>query len=364
MGIRIRSGLAEFKPYSPGALGSIPLETHRLAANENLHGPSPDALTAASEVLQRSHLYPDPFSNSVCEALAKYYGVQKDWFLVAPGSDSIIRMAANIMIGSPEDEILFADPSFVTYGELETLYGGRAVRVPLDYTNTHDIEGMLAAISGKTRLAFIANPNNPTGTTVDFRRLLRFAGALPSDALLVIDEAYYEYAEVDSGHCDGFRIADRFDNVLCLRTFSKAFGLAGLRCGYAYGSPELIRALRTVLPAFSVGCPAQAAAIASLRAPKHMRAAVDYNRRMLPLYTNQLERLGARCSESKANFVYAEFDYPTQEVSSKLAESGVLVRDGSVFGRPNAMRVTVGTEVHLEALIKAFEGCGVRSVSP
>lgn len=362
MGIRIRSGLAKFKPYSPGAGAPVSPNAYRLAANENLHGPSVKAIRAAEGALERAHLYPDPFSDGVRDALARYYGVGKEWFFVAPGSDAIIRMAAQIMIGSPEDEILFADPSFVTYGELETLYGGRAVRISLDYTNTHDLEAMLAAISDRTRLAFIANPNNPTGTTVDFRRLSRFAGALPSDALLVIDEAYYEYAEVDAGHCDGFRIADRFDNVLCLRTFSKAFALAGLRCGYAYGSPDIIRALRSVLPAFSVSSPAQAAAIASLEDPKHMRAAVDYNRRMIPLYTSELENNGARCSDSRANFVYAEFDYPTEELARKLAESGVLVRDGSVFGRPNAIRVTVGMEVHLEALARALADCGARSV--
>lgn len=320
-------------------------------------------MAAAKESLERAHLYPEPFCDSVRDALAKYYGVDRGWFLVAPGSDSIIRMAAHLMISGPDDEILFAEPSFVTYGELATLYGGREAKVPLDYALTHDLEAMSMAITSKTRLCYIANPNNPTGTTLDRRRLARFAGAFPSDALLVIDEAYFEYAQVDPAHCDGFTIADRFDNVLCLRTFSKAFGMAGLRCGYAYGNPDILRALRAVLPAFSVAIPAQAAAIASLQDDKHMLASVDYNRRMLPLYKSGLESVGARCSESRANFVYAEFDFATQELARKMASSGVLVRDGTVFGRPNALRVTVGTETHLDAVLQAFADHRVRSLS-
>lgn len=360
MGLRIRPNIAKMRPYSPGKSASevsreLGLsETFKLASNENPLGTSPAVSETIRRYAESVHLYPDAAAFELTEALSRKFGMASRQVFLGNGSDECIRLLTTILSGGPDDEIMAGDPSFISYHDAANLAGATMVKVPLDSAYRHDLTAMARAITDRTRLIFIANPNNPTGTIVHREEFDAFLADVPESVLVVLDEAYYEFARVDPRCPDGVEYVKSHTNVCALRTFSKTYGLAGLRCGYGFGPLELVDAVQRARPAFNVNSLAQVAAIAALGDEAHLARTVANNREGLTRLAEILRKTGIETPESFANFVYFELDRPTQPIYEALLREGIIIRTGAPFGRPNAIRVSVGTPSEIDAFESAW----------
>ena len=342
--------MADLPAYTPGKTvpGAI-----KLASNETVHGPLPSvraAITAATETINR---YPDNGHVELKEHLAGFLSrdgdVPPERIAVGCGSVSLCQQLIQITC-SVGDEVVFGWRSFEVYPLQVRVAGATPVQVPLR-GHTFDLDAMLAAVTERTRLIFVCNPNNPTSTVVDPDELARFVAAVPPDILVVIDEAYVEYIR-DGMLPDSLGLALRYPNVVVLRTFSKAYGLAGLRVGYAVGDPEVITALGKVYVPFTASTVSQAAAIASLQAAEELLArtedVVDERRRV----SSALRRLGYTVPDSQANFVWLPLGELTPDFAAQAAaEARVLVRP---YGNEGA-RVSIGAAEENDALLTFAE---------
>ncbi len=317
----------------PGAL--------KLASNESTPGPLPSVVGAIAAAAQGVNRYPDNGSVAVREALAERLGVTAEQVSVGCGSVSLCQQLV-LATCSPGDEVLFAWRSFEAYPLVALVAGANPVRVPLAPGHVHDLDAMLAAITGRTRLVLVCNPNNPTGTAVGRGELERFLDAVPSNVLVVLDEAYIEYLRAedfaDGDLPDGIALGRGRANVVVLRTFSKAYGLAGLRIGYAVGSPEVIATVSKVYIPFSVNSLAQAAALASLGAEAELLERTDVVVAERERVRAALLAAGYEVPRTHANFVWLHLGGNAAEFSTRCAEAGVLVRPFAGEG----VRVTVG----------------------
>lgn len=343
---RLRPELADLPAYTPGKTvpGAI-----KLASNETVDGPLPSvrqAIVAATETINR---YPDNGHVELKEHLARFLSKDRaigpEHIAVGCGSVSLCQQLIQIT-SSVGDEVLFGWRSFEVYPLQVRVAGAVPVQVPLR-DDTFDLEAMLAAITDRTRLIFVCNPNNPTSTVVDPDELARFVAAVPPDVLVVIDEAYVEYIR-DGLLPDSLGLAARHPNVVVLRTFSKAYGLAGLRVGYAVGDPEVIAALSKVYVPFTASTVSQAAAVASIAAADELMArteAVVAERRRV---STELRKLGYTFPPSQANFVWLPLGERTAEFAAAAAEARVLVRP---YGTDGA-RVTIGAPGENDAFLR------------
>ncbi len=317
----------------PGAL--------KLASNETSPGPLPSVVGAIAAAAQGVNRYPDNGAMAVREALAARLGVGVEQVAVGCGSVSLCQQLV-LATCSPGDEVLFAWRSFEAYPLVALVAGAVPVRVPLDAGHTHDLDAMLAAITDRTRLVMVCNPNNPTGTAMGRSELERFLDAVPRNVLVVLDEAYVEYLRAeDFGEGDlpdGVALGRSRANVLVLRTFSKAYGLAGLRIGYAVGSPEVIATVSKVYIPFSVNSLAQAAALASLDVEAELLERTEVVVAERGRVRDTLLTAGYTVPETHANFVWLDLGVNTTEFSTRCAEAGVLVRPFAGEG----VRVTIG----------------------
>jgi histidinol-phosphate aminotransferase len=357
--VRFRDAITDLVPYEPGKPAEELMRERgldrciKLASNEGPWGPVPaaaDAIIAATSSLNR---YPDGAGVLVREAIAAHHGVTPQEVVLGHGADAIINNLSLAML-EPGDEVVFGWPSFPSYFLDAKMMGAVSVMVPLDAAHTYDLDAMLEAITDRTRIVYVCNPNNPTGTMVARDQLASFLAAVPKHVLVVIDEAYFEYVQrtdYPDGIVDGYAAGH---NVLVLRTFSKIYGLAGLRIGYAIAHPDIALAINKVRNAFDVTAPAQAAAIASLGAQDVIRErAVANNAGRIEL-TNAFREMGLRPVESVTNFVCVELDTPGRELYEELLGHGIIVRPLDPFGMPQAIRVTVGTPEENAAAIAAF----------
>ncbi|BBY58191.1 histidinol-phosphate transaminase [Mycolicibacterium sarraceniae] len=333
MTARLRPELAELPAYTPGktVLGAV-----KLASNETVHGPLPSvraAIAAAAETINR---YPDNGYVELKEHLAKHVDFAPEHIAVGCGSVSLCQQLIQIT-SSVGDEVLFGWRSFEIYPLQVRVAGATAVQVPLrDYT--FDLDAMLAAITDRTRLIFVCNPNNPTGTVVDPDELARFVAAVPSDILIAIDEAYVEYIR-DGMLPDSLGLARNHPNVVVLRTFSKAYGLAGLRIGYAVGDPGIITALGKVYVPFAATTVSQAAAIASVNAAKELLARTDAVVSERRRVCATLTEAGYTFPPPQANFVWLPLSpEQTPDFVEQAAAARVLVRPYGTDG----VRVSIG----------------------
>ena len=324
----------------------------KLASNESPRGPSPQAIAAIEAAAPGLQLYPDGAAYDLIGALSRHWGVERDQLIVGNGSDEIIQLLG-IAFLEPGDEVLTAEPSFVRYEAAAQLNQAEYVGVPLrDFT--YDLEAMAERLSPRTRIIFIANPNNPTGTMVGGAELNRFLDQVPERALVALDEAYFEYVE-EADYPRSLDYLGEGRNVIVLRTFSKIYALAGLRVGYGIARPEIIQALHQVREPFNVNALAQAAAVASLGDPGHVERARQSNRSGLRYYCEQFQRLGLDYVPSCANFVLLDVGRDCREVYEGLLRQGVIVRTGDIFGLPTHLRVTVGTPSQNERFIGALQ---------
>ena len=331
----------------------------KLASNENPFGPSPRAVEAARHALAGVHSYPDGGSVALRDALAGRFSLARDNVAVGNGSDEIILLLALAYLERGDEAVLAAPPYSIHRSAVLTA-GGVAVGVPLrDYV--HDLDAMAAAVTARTRLIFLANPHNPTGTAVDPSHLHRFAAGMPSHALLVVDEAYLDFAD-DALRHSARDLLDEYPNVVTLRTFSKAYGLAGLRAGYALAHPGVVATLDRIRPPFGLNAVAQAAALAALDDVEHVAHVIAQTRAGRARLMEIARRHDCEAIPSQANFVLMNVG-DSMGLAAALLRHGVIVRPGENLGVPGWIRVSVGTSPDLE-LFEAALDTYIRSVTP
>ena len=344
-------------PYEPGKpIEEVEREygianSVKLASNENPLGPSPKALAAIRERLGQLNLYPDGDCYYLKQALSRKLGVAPEQLIFGNGSNEIIELAARTFM-RPGDEAVMAEQAFVVYQLIVQAVGGRSRAVPLkDFT--HDLHALTGAISPRTRLVFLANPNNPTGTIFRRSEWERFLSEVSRDVLLIVDEAYFEYVE-DAAYPDSLRYHAADRAILTLRTFSKLYGLAGLRIGYGIGSTELVSLMQRVRQPFNVNAPAQWAALAALEDAEHVQRSLEVNRQGLAYLQGEFQRLGLAFVPSHANFILLRVGNG-QAFFQQLLKQGVIVRPMAGYRFPEHVRVTVGTTEENRRFIAALE---------
>lgn len=341
-----RPQVLKLVPYSPGRpIEEVQREfglddVLKLASNENPLGPSPLAVEAIRETLQGLHRYPDGGCHSLREALGKRLMVQPEQLCVGNGSNELLELVTRAFVG-PEDEAVMGYPAFIVYRSVCQAVGCQIREVPLKEF-THDLHGILQAVTSRTKLVFLGNPNNPTGTCVAPSDLNNFVEELPSHVILVVDEAYREYLPRHL-QPDLLRYIREGRYLLVLRTFSKAYGLAGLRVGYGVGSREMMEILNRVRQPFNVNTVAQRAALAALDDSAHLEETVRITEAGRRSLQSRLEELGLSYVPSVTNFILTNVGVKGVAVASALFRRGVIVRSMEGYGLPTYIRVTVGT---------------------
>ena len=325
--------------------GLDPSAVIKLASNENPLGPSPLGLAAAHKALDNCHLYPDGGCTFLREKLAKKWALEPGNFVIGNGSNEVMILLAQAFL-RPGDEVVFGSQAFIVYKLATMLFGATPVEVPMPGYR-HDLKAMRAAVTAKTRLVFLASPNNPTGGTDDPADILAFAASLPEDVIFCLDEAYTEYLEASA---DLRPLMKSGRKVVLSRTFSKAYGLAGLRVGYLMGSTEVCGLLNRVRQPFNVNLPALAAAEAALDDDAFVRRTREVNAAGIAQLSAGLKQLGFAFIDGKANFLAAQIP-KAEEAFTTLQKAGVIVRPLRGYGMTGWLRLTVGTEAQNARLL-------------
>lgn len=336
-----------------GAYGSSSIPAHdaqssliKLNANESAYGPSPKALAAMREALERGHLYPDDGSAALRQKLAERHGVRPDQVLISNGTTALLGVIARTLL-RPGLNAVTSECSFISYPMVTQAVGAELITTPLR-EGGYDLDALLAAIHPSTRVVFLANPNNPTGTLVDADTVDRFLERVPPQVIVVLDEAYCDYAEHFAVHrkvnySRSLEHVKRDRNVVVLRTFSKAHGLAGVRVGFGIGPAELMTYFARVQDVFAVSALAQAAALAALEDDAHVQFAVEQNSHQVERMAQDLKVLGFEALPTWANFLTFDVRQDAREFARRLRREGVLIRPLGAWGAPTHIRVTLGT---------------------
>jgi histidinol-phosphate aminotransferase len=348
-------------PSYPAAGGyQLPAEVAQMASNESPDPPIPAVVEAIQRALPTLNRYPDPEGKKLRRALSDRYGVSAEKIALGNGSCDVLLAAGEALL-EPGAELVYAWPSFSVYPHLAAASGGRAITVDLDAGEAHDLDAMAAEITVATRLVIVCNPNNPTSTAVPFDAIAAFLEKVPRHIAVVLDEAYCEFNLLDDPDAT-LDLLPRFPNLVLLRTFSKVYGLCGLRVGFALcGSVDFKRAVDQVRQPFYCNAAAQAAATEALKHQDEVAERVERAVASRLQIDAGLRDLGIEPAESQANFAW--FDLPGDEpaeieddVVRGLAERGVLVRAGSALGKPGALRVTYGTPADNDKFLHALRG--------
>ena len=353
MSLHVHPDIAALSPYVPGKpieelQRELGLErVIKLASNENPLGPSPKALAVLNEGAATLHRYPDGGAYRLREALADRWKVSSDHIILGNGSDEILGLLARTFL-APGDEAVMADHTFVIYKMEVTAAHGKAVTVPLKQWR-HDLHAMADAVTPRTRLLFVCNPNNPTGTMVSAGEVDRLLARVPEHVIVVFDEAYFEYVR-SSEFPDSMAYVKQGRNAIVLRTFSKIYGLAGLRIGYGVTTPEITNFLNRVRPPFNANSMAQRAALAAMSDDEHVAKSRAVNEAGMEQVVNGLRALGFSPIPSEANFVYVDVRQDGREVFEALLRQGVIVRH--IEGR--MVRVTIGRAEENQGFLTAL----------
>ncbi len=330
-----------------GIQGSV-----KLASNENALGPSPKAVDAIKGALDGLHRYPDGSGYYLKESLAAFYDLNPENLIIGNGSNEIIELIFRTFL-LPGDEVVVARPTFVVYELVAQASRGTSVVVPLK-DMSYDLESMLKKITPRTRFIFIANPNNPTGTIIKRNEFESFLSSVPDDIIVVLDEAYCEYV-TDSEFPSGIEYRNRGKMVVVLRTFSKIYGLAGLRIGYGIANTELINNMNKVRQPFNVNSLAQIGARAALNDRKHVEMSRENNRNGIDYLFDELQNLGYFCLPTQANFFLIKVGNNAAEIYERLLRKGVIVRPMKGYCLDEYIRVTVGLPEENRKFIVAFQ---------
>jgi histidinol-phosphate aminotransferase len=349
-----QTGILDIAAYVPGASGDSSGKSIKLSSNESPLGPSPAALEAYRTAAGSIERYPDGSAAALRKALAATYGLNADRIVCGAGSDEILSLIAAAYLG-PGTESLFTEHGFLVY-KIATLARGATPVLAPERDLVTDVDAMLARVTDRTRVVFLANPNNPAGTYLPFDEVRRLHRGLPGHVLLVLDTAYAEYVRRNDYEA-GVELASSAQNVVMARTFSKAYGLAGLRIGWAYGPAAVIDVLNRIRGAFNVSAPAIAAATAALDDQAHVDRAVAHNDRWLPKLTAALRELRLEVTPSVGNFVLAGFGSAKAAADADrfLQARTIYVRPMAAYAMPDRLRITIGTDDENAALLAALQ---------
>jgi histidinol-phosphate aminotransferase len=332
-------------------LGLDPGGIIKLASNENPLGPSRLGLAAMRQALKQVNLYPDGNAFYLKQKLAAKLGVTPANLVLGNGSNEVIEMVGHALL-APGAEVVVSQFCFAVYPIVTALFGAKLVVVPAK-NHAHALDAMLAAITPNTRIVFVANPNNPTGTTAGREELARFVNAVPADVLLALDEAYIEFLDEPLDLLPEIRSGSK-PNLLLMRTFSKIYGLAGLRIGYGIGHPDFIAALEKIRQPFNINSVAQAGALAALDDTKHVEKTRKVNSRGLKLYARTFRKLGLEFIPSQANFILVRVG-DGQRVFVGLQKLGVIVRPMGGYQLPEWIRISIGTPKENKRCLEALK---------
>ena len=347
--------IGELKPYEPGRpIEEVERELGirgavKLASNENPLGPSPLAVAAVQEAVASVHRYPDGGCSELRARLSSHMGLPGDQFIFGSGADEILELVAKTFL-SPGDEAVMPWPSFAMYPIVVKGMGGVPVTVPLDASLGHDFAGLLSQINDKTKLLFLCNPNNPTGTSFGADEFSEFISAVPENVIVVIDEVYIEFAR-RSDFPDSLALIAERPATLAMRSFSKLYGLAGLRVGYGIGSPEMVDLLERARHPFNVNSLAEVGACAALADQDHVRRTLEMNAEGVDYLTGELTDMGYEVFPTDTNFILVRMG---SGFDQRLLEKGLIVRPMAGFGLEGHVRISIGLPEENEKLVKAL----------
>ncbi len=351
-----RPGILDIAPYVGGRshIDGV-AKTYKLSSNESALGASPKAVEAFQSVAHGLDLYPEGSAKILRDAIAGHYGLDANRIVCGNGSDELLTMLAAAYL-RPGDEVLFSEHAFLVY-RIAAL-ANSAVPVVVKERNLRvDVDAMLAAVTPRTRLVYLANPNNPTGTYLAHDEVRRLHAGLSADMLLIVDAAYAEYVRRNDYEA-GIELVSTFPNVVMTRTFSKIYGLAGLRVGWAYCPADIAGILNRIRGPFNVSVPAQKAAAAALFDRAHVEASFAHNEKWRAWLADEIRRLGLRVDDSVGNFVLihfgAEKGRTAQDADEFLCKRGVILRGVTGYGLPDCLRLTIGPEEANRAVVAAL----------
>ena len=358
-----RPGVLSISPYVPGK-SSAPgvAKVFKLSSNETPLGPSPKAIEAYRTVGAHLEDYPDGAATELREAIASAFGLDPDRIVCGAGSDDLLNLLARAYLADG-DEAIHTTHGFLVY-PIATLSAGAKPVVAAEKAYTADVDAILGAVTAKTKIVFLANPNNPTGTYIPFDEVKRLHRGLPPHVILVLDGAYAEYVRRNDYEA-GIELVATSDNVVMCRTFSKIHGLAALRLGWMYGPAHIVDAVNRIRGPFNVNAPAIAAGVAAVADTAHQERSREHNTRWLAWLSDEIGKLGLTVTPSVANFVLIHFPATpgktAKEADAYLTARGLILRQVGGYGLPNALRMSVGTEEANRLMVKSlteFLGAG------
>lgn len=342
-----RKELAQFHPYVPGKpIEEVKreyglTEIEKLASNENQLGPSPKAIEAVAKAIKELNFYPEATAIDLKKDLSAYLGVQPENLVIGNGGEELLSIIAQTFINEG-DEVVVASPTFGIYSTTTSLLGARVVTVPFKDKN-YDIDGFLQAINDKTKLVYICNPNNPTGSIIAKEDMDKLFQNIPDDVVIILDEAYYEYAAENSEYTDGLDYLNKRENTVLLRTFSKIYGIAGLRIGYLITSEKIASEMNKAKLTFNVNRLAQEAARGALKDVEHREKTLQNNRNSLKMMEKFFDQMGFDYFKSYANYIFVDVKKHSKTIFEGLMKEGIIVRPGYFWGWDNWIRVSSGT---------------------
>ena len=353
-------GVAAIKPYQPGKpIEELEAELGitnaiKLASNENPRGPSPKVIKAIESILPEIPRYPDGGGIVLKRALAAKLAVAPEQITLGNGSNDILELVVRAF-ANEHNSVVFSEHAFAVYPLVTQAVGARSIVVP-DKNWAHDLEAMVESITSDTRVVFVANPNNPTGTWIRKNELEKFLQAVPLYVVIVLDEAYFEYA-MEADYPNGIEYLNAHPNLVVTRTFSKVYGLAGLRVGYGISSEAIGDLLNRIRQPFNVNSLAQAAALAALQDDVYVEQSKQLNHTELQCLYDEFEKMGLSYIKSSGNFVSVDFGRPANEIYDALLRQGVIVRPVANYGMSNHLRITVGIPEENDRLLNALRVC-------
>ncbi len=353
-----RAGILDIAPYVPGkSKASGTGKVHKLSSNESPLGASEAAKKAYAEAASKLELYPDGASTALRDAIGEVVGINPERIICGAGSDEILTLIANTYL-APGDEAIYSEFGFLVYPIAIRAAGATPVVAP-EKNLTTDVDAILARVTEKTKMVFLANPNNPTGTYIPFDEVRRLHAGLPSHVVLVLDAAYAEYVRRND-YESGIELVATSNNVIMTRTFSKIYGLANLRLGWCFGPAEMIDAMNRIRGPFNVSGPAMAAGIAAIRDRTFVEAAIAHNETWMAWTAAEIEKLGLKTTPSVGNFLLIHFPDEdgkrAADADAYLSEHGLILRMVANYGLPGALRLSIGTGEANKAVVAALAG--------
>jgi histidinol-phosphate aminotransferase len=349
-----KTGIDTIQAYVPGKSGAKTGKIFKLSSNESPLGPSPAAI-AAFENAGHSNLalYPDGGAAALRQAIAENYHIKAENIVCGSGSDELLQLLAHAYLGAG-DEAIYSQFGFLVYPIAIASNGAKAIVAP-EHNFTTDVGEILSRVTAKTKIVFLANPNNPTGTYLSFAEVKRLHQGLPSQVLLVLDAAYAEYV-LANDYDSGIALVEGARNVVMTRTFSKIFGLAGIRLGWAYCPAEIADILNRIRGPFNVSAPAIACGVAAMKDHAFIDAAAKHNAQWLLWLKTEIEKLGLKVTPSVGNFILVHFESAEKAAKADgfLAEKGIIIRKVDAYGLPAALRISIGSEEANHAVLKTL----------